>query len=123
MAILSTFWREMWFNLRDLNFDYMFFCYIEKKYSSSAHTEVRTKTTKNETVNSDILTSAGMYVVNKVLIEHKGHIRKFGFSLFHYGRSSLTSQSFDIDQWLLLITRKGNEGLDIRFHFSSTQKR
>ncbi|CAH9119694.1 unnamed protein product [Cuscuta europaea] len=114
MAILSTFWREMWFNLRDLDFDYKFFCYIEKKYSS-AHTDVRTKTTKTKTMNSDILTSAGMYVVNKVLIEHKGHIRKFRFSFFHHARSSLASRSFDIDQWLLLITRKGVEEIDIRF--------
>ncbi|CAH9096434.1 unnamed protein product [Cuscuta epithymum] len=114
MAILSTFWREMWFNLRDLNFNCLFFYDIEKKYSS-AHSDFRAQTSKTETINSDILTSAGMYVVNKVLIEHKGHIRKFGFSFFHHGRSSLTSRSFDIDQWLLLITRKGVEVIDIRF--------
>ncbi|CAH9096428.1 unnamed protein product [Cuscuta epithymum] len=114
MAVLSTFWREMWFNLTDLNFGCSFFYHIWKKYSS-AHSHFRTKTTKTETTNSDILTSAGMYVVNKVLTEHKGHIRKFEFSFFHHGRISLASRSFDIDQWLLLITRKGVEELDIDF--------
>ncbi|CAH9119691.1 unnamed protein product [Cuscuta europaea] len=59
MAILSKFWREMWFNLTDLNFDCNFFYHIEKKYSS-AYSHFRTKTTKTETINSDILTSAGM---------------------------------------------------------------
>ncbi|CAH9096446.1 unnamed protein product [Cuscuta epithymum] len=114
MAILSKLWREMWLNLRDLNFDWNFFQYIEKKYSS-AHSALRTKKTKTETISSDTLTSAGMYVVNKVLTEHKGHIRKFKFSFFHHGRTSLTSRSFDIDQWLLLITRKGVEVMDICF--------
>ncbi|CAH9119693.1 unnamed protein product [Cuscuta europaea] len=114
MAILYNFWREMWFNLRDLNFDCNFFHYIERKYSS-AHSDVMTKTTKSEMINSDVLTSAGMHIVNKVLMQHHGHIRKFEFSFIHHGRSSITSRAFDIDQWLLLITRKGVEQLDIRF--------
>ncbi|CAH9096430.1 unnamed protein product [Cuscuta epithymum] len=110
MAVLSSFWREMWFNLRDLKFDSNFFRYIERKYSS-AHSDIMTKTT----INSDVLTSAGMHVVNKVLMQHNGHIRKFEFSFIHHARSSLTSRAFDIDQWLLLITRRGVQELEIRF--------
>ncbi|CAH9124081.1 unnamed protein product [Cuscuta epithymum] len=114
MAILSNFWRQMWFNIRDLKFDCNFFHYIERKYSS-AHSDLMTKTTKSETINSDVLTSAGMHVVNKVLMQHNGHIRKFEFSFIHHGRSSLTSRAFEIDQWFLLVTQKGVEQLDIRF--------
>ncbi|XP_031121147.1 uncharacterized protein LOC116024393 [Ipomoea triloba] len=112
MAVLSTFWRGIWLSFTHLNFDAMFLKHIEKKYSN-AHSDIRTKNKKKEKRNNDIWTSAGLYVINKVLIQHNGFINKFVIDFSHTPRNTLRSRSFDFDQWLLFITQKGIEEISL----------
>ncbi|XP_019149811.1 PREDICTED: F-box/LRR-repeat protein At2g42720-like isoform X2 [Ipomoea nil] len=117
MAVLSTFWRDIWFSLTELDFGWWFFVHIRKKHFH-AHSDIRTQNIQDETKNSNIWIFAGLYVVNKVLIQHNGLIRKFVFNFDFLNRSfstkTLRSRSFDFDQWLLFVTRKGVEEI----HFS-----
>ncbi|XP_031121029.1 putative F-box/FBD/LRR-repeat protein At5g44950 [Ipomoea triloba] len=112
MAVLSTFWKDIWFSLTHLNFDAKFLKHIEKKYSH-AHNDNRTKNMKKKRRINDIWTSAGLHVINKVLIQHNGFINKFVIDFSHTPRNTLRSRSFDIDQWLLLVTQKGVEEINI----------
>ncbi|XP_019149871.1 PREDICTED: F-box/FBD/LRR-repeat protein At1g13570-like [Ipomoea nil] len=115
MAVLSTFWRDMWFKLTQLNFDSMFLSHITIKYSH-ALIDIRTQTTQEQQKkNNDIWMSATMYVINKVLNQHNGLIRKFviDFHDAYYSRKLLRSRSFDLDQWFLFVTRKGVEEIDL----------
>ncbi|XP_031122588.1 F-box/FBD/LRR-repeat protein At1g13570-like [Ipomoea triloba] len=100
-AILSTNRRDCWSNLTQLNFDDQFFAYVRKKYSDSYNR-----------------TSMCMYVINKVLMQHHGPIRKF--VLDFKGDVSIigdgpNSRKFDFDQWFLFITQKGVEEMSIAF--------
>lgn len=106
-AVLSTVWRDAWLSLTQLNFDYDFFCHIEKKYSDPNKTENRKKRKKD----SDIWLSKGLDVIQKVLVQHSGPIRKFVFEFLLHNRPS--SQSFDLDEWLLRVTENGVEEIGI----------
>ncbi|XP_031120895.1 F-box/LRR-repeat protein At3g03360-like [Ipomoea triloba] len=60
----------------------------------------------------DVWMSATLYVINKVLNQHNGLIRTF-FIDFQHLRNTLRSRSFDLDQWLLFVTQKGVEEIDL----------
>ncbi|XP_031120897.1 F-box/LRR-repeat protein At3g58940-like [Ipomoea triloba] len=111
MAVLSTFWRDMWFSLTELNFNSRFLFHIIRKYSPG----LKTQTTKEQKKSSDIWMSAALYVISKVLNQHNGLIRKFviGFQESCYSRKTLRSKSFYLDQWFLFVTRKGVEEIDL----------
>ncbi|XP_031121015.1 F-box/FBD/LRR-repeat protein At1g13570-like [Ipomoea triloba] len=101
-AILSTIWRDCWSNLTELKFDLQFCSYVWRKYSGSYNN-----------------TSTCMYIINKVLMQHNGPIRKFVFD-FKFERdisisNAPNSRKFDFDQWFLFITRKGVEEMTITF--------
>lgn len=99
-AVLSRVWTDVWSNLSQLCFDIHFFNYCEKKHwRASKYHRI----------------SACFYVVNKVLLQHKGSIWKFIFLLSHVGKQTVKSRSFDLDQWLLLVTRRGVEEIHLRF--------
>lgn len=108
MAVLSTFWRDMWLSLTHLNFNDDFFCYMYTKC-------IWNKTSKKRTRTDDIGISAGLYVINKVLMQHKGPIRKFVFHCPYEQTKAVRSRSYDFEQWLLFVTQKGVEEIDLRF--------
>ncbi|CAH9096420.1 unnamed protein product [Cuscuta epithymum] len=93
MAVLSTFWKDIWLNLTELNFDFRFNLHIHKNSSYR---------------QSDTCLFPEFSVINKVLMQHNGHIHKFVFVSYFHG-VSLKSWSYHIDQWLLLVTQKGVE--------------
>ncbi|XP_031121357.1 F-box/LRR-repeat protein At3g59200-like [Ipomoea triloba] len=70
-AVLSSIWRDVWFSLTQLNFDHGFFCYIYKKHRHA------NKYAKKSAVS--------LYVINKILLLHKGTIRKFVLSFYKVG--------------------------------------
>ncbi|XP_031121025.1 F-box/LRR-repeat protein At3g59200-like [Ipomoea triloba] len=106
MAVLSTFWRDIWFSLAQLHFDRRFLLHIWKKYSH-AHSDIRTQNVQDMKKNINMDLFAALYVVNKVLIQHNGLIRKFVFDFAFSNRGeTFRSRSFDFDQWLLFVTRK-----------------
>ncbi|CAH9118543.1 unnamed protein product [Cuscuta europaea] len=90
-AVLSTFWRDLWFTLPQLCFDLQFFSYCDKKYQGSQYVEQ----------------SGGLNIINKVLLQHRGKIRKFVIDLYDVPTQTFTSWSFDVDQWLHSVTCKG----------------
>ncbi|CAH9124128.1 unnamed protein product [Cuscuta epithymum] len=98
-AVLSTIWRDIWFTLTQLCFDSQFFSYFDKKYQSSRY----------------VMKSSALYVINKVLLQHKGTIRKIVIDLTNMGVLTIKSRSFDFDQWLGLVTRKGVEEVNLYF--------
>ncbi|RAL37558.1 hypothetical protein DM860_000252 [Cuscuta australis] len=103
-AVLSKVWRDVWFSLTRLCFDHDFFSYFNKKYRRAS---------------KYVKKSSCLYVINKVLLQHKGCIRKFVFLYGNAGKLTIRSRSFDMDQWLLLVTRKGVE--DIHLHFGHNE--
>ncbi|XP_031121407.1 uncharacterized protein LOC116024612 [Ipomoea triloba] len=110
MAVLSTFWRDIWFSLTQLHFDWRFFIHIRKKYSH-ARSDIKTQNIQEMKKNINMDLFAALYVVNKVLIQHNGLIREFVFD-FHYlnrfhSKKTFRSRSFEFDQWLLFVTCKG----------------
>ncbi|XP_019149810.1 PREDICTED: F-box/FBD/LRR-repeat protein At1g13570-like isoform X1 [Ipomoea nil] len=111
MTVLSTFWRDMWFSLTKLHFDFMFFVRIQRKYSHAC-SDMGTQTTQEEKKNSDVWVAAALYVINKVLNQHNGLIHTF-FIDFKDLRKTLRSRLFDLDQWFLFVTRKGVEEMDL----------
>nr|GMD70725.1 F-box/FBD/LRR-repeat protein At1g13570-like [Ipomoea batatas] len=58
-----------------------------------------------------------MYVINKVLLQHNGTIRKFVLDLYNVRGIGISNrpQSHDVDQLLLLVTQKGVEEIYISF--------
>ncbi|CAH9119677.1 unnamed protein product [Cuscuta europaea] len=99
-AVLSTVWRDLWTTLTQLCFDYDFFEYFDKKYRRDS---------------KYVRKSSGLYVITKVLLQHKGTIRKCVIHLSHAGILTLRSRSFDFDQWLHLLTFKRVEELHLSF--------
>ncbi|CAH9096394.1 unnamed protein product [Cuscuta epithymum] len=99
-AVLSTVWRDLWTTLTQLCFDYDFFEYFDKKYRRDS---------------KYVRKSSGLYVITKVLLQHKGTIRKCVIHLSHAGILTLKSRSFDFDQWLHLLTFKRVEELHLNF--------
>lgn len=81
-AVLSTIWRDVWYSLTQLKFDDNFFQYIAKKYRRS---------------NKYVKKSASLYVINKVLLQYKGTIRKFVLNFPSVGILTIKSRSFDFD--------------------------
>ncbi|XP_019150434.1 PREDICTED: F-box/FBD/LRR-repeat protein At1g13570-like [Ipomoea nil] len=108
MTVLSTFWRDMWFSLTKLHFDFMFFVRIQRKYSHAC-SDIGTQTTQEEKKNSDVWVAAALYIINKVLNQHNGLICTFFIDFKDLVRNTLRPRSFDLDQWLLFVTRKGVE--------------
>ncbi|XP_019150042.1 PREDICTED: F-box/FBD/LRR-repeat protein At1g13570-like [Ipomoea nil] len=100
-AVLSSIWRDVWLSLTQLNFDHEFFCYMYKKHRHAI------KYAKKSAVS--------LYVINKVLLLHNGTIRKFVLSFYNVGIRAIRSRSYDFDQWLLFVTKKGVEEIYIRF--------
>ncbi|VFR03512.1 unnamed protein product [Cuscuta campestris] len=54
-----------------------------------------------------------LYAINKVLLHHKGSIRKFVFLHSRVERLTVGSLSFHMPKWLLLVTRKGVEEIEL----------
>ncbi|XP_019161838.1 PREDICTED: F-box/FBD/LRR-repeat protein At1g13570-like isoform X1 [Ipomoea nil] len=100
-AVLSSIWRDVWSNLTQLNFDRHFFSYMEKtqRHPSNYFREY-----------------APGYVINKVLLQHNGTIQKFVIYFVDVGVGILTIKS--LDQWLLLVTQKGVEEMNIRLQYN-----
>ncbi|XP_019149866.1 PREDICTED: F-box/FBD/LRR-repeat protein At1g13570-like [Ipomoea nil] len=98
-AVLSSIWRGAWSSLTQLNFDDDFFCHIDRKYH-------RVKKSNKEYAPS-------LYVINKVLLQHNGTIRKLILNFSNVGKLTYRYRSFDFDQWLLLVTKKGVEEMYI----------
>ncbi|RAL37563.1 hypothetical protein DM860_000257 [Cuscuta australis] len=99
-ASFSKVWRDAWFGLSHLCFDEQFFSlFCKKDPQGSEYVE-------------DYSCS---YVITKILLQHKGSIRKFVF--LHSGVEALTvkSQSFHMSRWLLQVTRQGVEEIELRF--------
>ncbi|XP_019161842.1 PREDICTED: F-box/FBD/LRR-repeat protein At1g13570-like [Ipomoea nil] len=94
-AVLSSIWRDVWSNLTQLNFDRHFFTYMIDKHRPAK-------------------SAAGLYVINKVLHQHNGIIQKFVLDFVDIGILTIKSRSYDFDQWLLLVTQKGVEEMNIR---------
>ncbi|VFQ95323.1 unnamed protein product [Cuscuta campestris] len=118
MAVLATQWRNSWLGLSTLCFDEYFFCHITNKYIPYyAASGVRDKKViyGNESIN--IIVSVSFYVISKVLMFHKGPIRKFVFIFFEdgIGAGTLRSRLFDVDQWLSFVTQKGFEEIHLTF--------
>ncbi|XP_019149834.1 PREDICTED: F-box/FBD/LRR-repeat protein At1g13570-like [Ipomoea nil] len=101
LAVLSTHWRNVWLNLTELDFGHDFFCHIRKKYDH------------DEKENIDICTSMSFYVINKVLMQHNGVIRKFAFNFPFSTAKEFSYRSFGFDQWLPFVTQNGVEEIDI----------
>ncbi|VFQ95310.1 unnamed protein product [Cuscuta campestris] len=102
-AVLSKVWRDLWSSLSHLCFDHLFFSHFNKKYRRAS---------------KYIKTSSCFYVITKVLLEHKGSIRKFVCLHSNVGTLTVRSRSFDIDQWLLLVTRRGVEEIYLHFGYN-----
>ncbi|XP_031120896.1 F-box/FBD/LRR-repeat protein At1g13570-like [Ipomoea triloba] len=76
---------------------------------------MRAQPTKEQKKNFEISVSVALYVINKVLNQHNGLIRKFviDFQTTFYNSKTLRYQSFDLDQWFLFVTRKGVEEINL----------
>ncbi|CAH9096332.1 unnamed protein product [Cuscuta epithymum] len=98
-TVLSTIWRDLWFTLRQLCFDRRFFSYIDKKNRTSKY----------------VKKSCAFYIINKVLLQHRGTIQKFAIDLSQVGKVSIRSRSFDFDQCLDLVVRKGVQEVHLQF--------
>ncbi|CAH9096386.1 unnamed protein product [Cuscuta epithymum] len=96
-AVLSTVWRDLWTTLTQLCFDDHFFKCFEKNYPWAG--EYR------------------FYVFTKILLQHKGTIRKCVINLSHARIPHVWSLSFDCDKWLSLVTSKGVQELLLNFGF------
>ncbi|XP_031127801.1 F-box/LRR-repeat protein At3g59200-like [Ipomoea triloba] len=103
-VVLSSIWRDVWFNLTQINFDDHFFSYLGKKHAKDSGKHVKKSAT-------DLF----LYVIDKVLCKHNGTIQKFVLNFYHFGIHTIKSWSYDFDQWLLLVTGKGVEEMHIRF--------
>ncbi|VFR03510.1 unnamed protein product [Cuscuta campestris] len=102
-AVLSKVWRDVWFSLTRLCFhviDDNFFRYFNHKYRAGS-----------ECLEESLL----FYVISKVLLEHKGSIRKFECRHSSARAETVRSRSFDMDQWLLLVTQQGVEEISLHF--------
>ncbi|CAH9103855.1 unnamed protein product [Cuscuta epithymum] len=100
ISVLSTFWRDAWLSLTHLKFDGDFFNYFKHHY----------------------MRESTMYVINKILMRHKGPVRRFVFHFSNFGKHSYsygamaTSRRWaDFDRLLLLITGNGVEEIDLFF--------
>ncbi|XP_019159777.1 PREDICTED: F-box/FBD/LRR-repeat protein At1g13570-like [Ipomoea nil] len=110
-AILSSFWKDIWFSLTKLNFGDGFFDYICLKYSNA-------EGWKSES-QSPILE-----VINKILMRHNGPIQKIVINFSEQVFAFHFSEEFDpwdianllsdnLNPWLLLLTQNGVEEIDI----------
>ncbi|CAH9119666.1 unnamed protein product [Cuscuta europaea] len=98
-VVLSTNWGGIWPNLTQLCFAPHFFRRLKNRYSTK---------------------HAAFYVITKILLQHKGPtIRKFEVDYYDSKTETVKSRSYDIDQWLLLVTRKGVE--EIKLHLVSQE--
>ncbi|XP_031121010.1 F-box/FBD/LRR-repeat protein At1g13570-like [Ipomoea triloba] len=104
-TVLSSIWRGGWSSLTQLNFDDHFFCHIDRKYHLKYH---RVKKCNKEY-------SPSLYVINKVLLQHNGTIRKLVLNFSNVGKLTYRYRFFDFDQWLLLVAKKGVEDMYIGF--------
>ncbi|VFQ95334.1 unnamed protein product [Cuscuta campestris] len=103
-AVLSKLWGDVWSSLTQLCFDYNFFRYFQIKHRKEG---------------KYFKLSSCLYAINKVLLQHKGPIKKFVF-LFPGGCPLIVrSRSYDMNQWLLLVTQQGVE--EIRLCFGSRE--
>ncbi|CAH9096380.1 unnamed protein product [Cuscuta epithymum] len=100
IAVLSTVWRDLWTTLTQLCFDCHFFEYFNRKYRRAS---------------KYVRKSSALYVITKILLQHKGTIRKCVIHLSLSGDLIVRSRSFDFDQWLHLVTFKGVEEFHLRF--------
>ncbi|XP_019150041.1 PREDICTED: F-box/FBD/LRR-repeat protein At1g13570-like [Ipomoea nil] len=100
-VVLSSIWRDVWLSLTQLNFDRRFFRYINNKHRRASNYVKKS--------------AASLYVINKVLRLHKGTIRKFVLCFYNVGKLAIRYRSYDIDEWLLLVTQKGVEEIYIGF--------
>ncbi|VFQ78055.1 unnamed protein product [Cuscuta campestris] len=101
-AVLSKLWRDVWSSLSRLCFDESFFTYFDKKCPQEEASECIRK-------------SRCFYAINKILLKHKGSIQKFVLLFPCRGKHTVPSRSYDMDQWLLLVTRWGVEGIHLLF--------
>ncbi|VFR03515.1 unnamed protein product [Cuscuta campestris] len=118
MAVLSTLWRDLWFSLSQLCFNEYFFSHIQDKYVSYyAASGVRDKKVIYDNESINILVSVSFNVITRVLMHHKGVIRKFlfVFSDDGVGQGTIRSRLLDIDQWLSFVTLKGVEDIHLSF--------
>ncbi|VFQ95309.1 unnamed protein product [Cuscuta campestris] len=101
VAVLSKVWRDVWSSLTLLCFDHGFFHVAGKKSSKEARKD------KNK--------RSRFHVITQILLQHKGSIRKF--VCFHALAMTeiVRFSSLEVDEWLVLVTRKGVE--EIHLHF------
>ncbi|XP_031120911.1 F-box/FBD/LRR-repeat protein At1g13570-like [Ipomoea triloba] len=108
IAILSSFWKDIWFSLTKLSFDRNFVDYLCLKYS---HDE-----------GPDSVSHI-FEVVNKILMRHNGPIHKIVFDFYGDNLNYYFTITKDIDnllednlnQWFLLLTQNGVEEIVISF--------
>ncbi|CAH9096398.1 unnamed protein product [Cuscuta epithymum] len=98
-AVLSTVWRDIWYSLSQLCFDHHFFCYLDRKYRGA---------------NKSVRRSCGFHVINIILLQHSGSIRKLVICFSNAARLGGKSPSYDMDQWFLIVTQKGVEEMHLR---------
>ncbi|CAH9113386.1 unnamed protein product [Cuscuta europaea] len=94
-SALSTVWRDAWLSLSQLIFDSNFFNHIRP-----------------------FITESAMSVINKILLKHKGPIRKFvfHFCMFYLVREDTNkSRWVEFDEWLLFLIRNGVVEMDLSF--------
>ncbi|CAH9096450.1 unnamed protein product [Cuscuta epithymum] len=116
LAVLSSLWRDAWFNLTTLNFDDDFYCQVRDKYHGDyCCSDARTQKLLYENDNIDISFSMSLHVINKVLIQHNGPIHKFCFAFGDDGIGSLKFRVLDMYQWLTFVTQKGVEEIHLKF--------
>nr|GMD22261.1 F-box/FBD/LRR-repeat protein At1g13570-like [Ipomoea batatas] len=106
-AILSSFWKDVWFSLTKLKFGCGFFDYLCLKYSDAEGVKI----------------APIFEVINKILMRHNGPIQKIVFNFFGELFALLPAEFDDEDianllednlnQWFLLLTQNGVEEIDI----------
>ncbi|CAH9119698.1 unnamed protein product [Cuscuta europaea] len=103
LAVLSSIFRDTWFNLKQLKFDYDFDAHIQMKYPE-----------ENPEFTWD---TGGFNIANKVLIQHRGPIHNF---LLHFlgvhSKVPIAVLFSFLDQWFLILTQKGVEEMEFQIY-------
>ncbi|CAH9119678.1 unnamed protein product [Cuscuta europaea] len=105
-AVLSTVWRDIWYSLSQLCFDHHFFCYMDRKYRGA---------------RKSVRRSCGLHVINNILLQHSGSIRKLVICFSNAARLGAKSPSYDMNQWFLIVTQKGIEEIHLRLAHNAYQ--
>ncbi|VFR03511.1 unnamed protein product [Cuscuta campestris] len=104
IAVLSKVWRDAWSGLTRCCFDHHFFLYFENRPREEA----------NECIEKPLCWN----VIKKVILEHKGSIRKFVFLFSSFRKVNVRLQPCDLDESLLLVTQRGVEEIHLSFGFN-----